>query len=44
MPVTMGAKASPDFSNPIDLLIDCHPRIERFLTVLVKIAEQAKGG
>jgi Hemerythrin HHE cation binding domain len=44
MPVTIGAKTSPDFSNPIDLLIDCHRRIERFLTVLVKVAEQAKGG
>jgi hemerythrin-like domain-containing protein len=44
MPVTIGAKPSPDFSNPIELLIDCHRRIERFLAVLMKVAAQAKGG
>lgn len=44
MPVTIGAKPSPDFSNPIELLIDCHRRIERFLAVLIKVAEQVKGG
>ncbi len=44
MPITIGAKPSPDFSNPIELLSDCHRRIERFLAVLVKVAEEAKGG
>jgi hemerythrin-like domain-containing protein len=44
MPVTIGAKPSPDFSDPIQLLIDCHRRIERFLAVLVEVASQAKGG
>jgi hemerythrin-like domain-containing protein len=44
MPVTIGAKPSPDFSDPIELLIDCHRRIERFLAVLVEVASQAKGG
>jgi hemerythrin-like domain-containing protein len=44
MPVTIGAKPSPDFSNPIELLIDCHRRIERFLAVLMKVAAQVKGG
>src|SRR5437868_9766364 len=44
MPITIGAKPSPDFSNPIELLIDCHRRIERFLAVLIKLAAQAKGG
>ncbi|MFL6353883.1 MAG: hemerythrin domain-containing protein [Bryobacteraceae bacterium] len=43
MPVTIGAKPSPDFSNPIELLIDCHRRIERFLAVLMKIAAEVKG-
>jgi hemerythrin-like domain-containing protein len=43
MPVTIGAKPSPDFSNPIDLLSDCHRRIERFLAVLVEVVGQAKG-
>ncbi|MGI8962669.1 MAG: hemerythrin domain-containing protein [Bryobacteraceae bacterium] len=44
MPVTIGAKPSPDFSNPIELLTDCHRRIERFLGVLMKVAAQAEGG
>jgi hemerythrin-like domain-containing protein len=44
MPVTIGAKPSPDFSNPIELLIDCHRRIERFLAVLMKVAAQVKRG
>jgi hemerythrin-like domain-containing protein len=44
MPITIGTKPSPDFSNPIELLIDCHRRIERFLAVLVKVAAQASGG
>jgi hemerythrin-like domain-containing protein len=43
MPITIGAKPSPDFSNPIELLIDCHRRIERFLAVLLKVAAEAKG-
>jgi hemerythrin-like domain-containing protein len=44
MPITIGAKPSPDFSNPIELLVDCHRRIERFLAVLLKVAADAKGG
>ena len=44
MPIKIGAKPSPDFSNPIELLIDCHRRIERFLAVLLKVAADAKGG
>ncbi len=43
MPITIGAKPSPDFSSPIELLSDCHRRIERFLRVLVEVAEQGKG-
>jgi len=43
MPITIGAKPSPDFSNPIELLMDCHRRIERSLAVLVKLAAQAEG-
>jgi hemerythrin-like domain-containing protein len=43
MPITIGAKPSPDFSNPVELLIDCHRRIERFLAVLLKVAAEAKG-
>lgn len=44
MPVTIGAKPAGDFSNPIELLTDCHRRIERFLGVLVIVARQAHGG
>ncbi len=43
MPITIGAKPAGDFSNPIELLSDCHRRIERFVTVLVSIARQAHG-
>ncbi len=44
MPITIGAKPAADFSNPIELLSDCHRRIERFLAVLVTVAAQANGG
>ncbi len=44
MPVTIGSKPAADFSNPIELLSDCHRRIERFLAVLVAVMEQARGG
>lgn len=43
MPIVIGAKRESDFSDPIGLLGDCHRRIERFLNVLVRIAEQAHG-
>ena len=32
-----------DFTNSIGMLGDCHRRIERFLEVLVRVAEQAHG-
>ncbi len=44
MPVTIGAKPPGDFSNPIELLSDCHRRIERFLAVLVRVAAEGNGG
>jgi hemerythrin-like domain-containing protein len=44
MPVVIGAKPQANFTDPIGLLTDCHRRIERFLTVLVQVAEQAAGG
>ena len=40
MPVQIGRKES-DFSNPLGLLSDCHRRIENFLAVLVRVANQA---
>ena len=42
MPIQIGQTES-DFSNPLGLLSDCHRRIERFLGVLTKVCERAKG-
>jgi hemerythrin-like domain-containing protein len=42
-PVQIGQRES-DFSNPLGLLGDCHRRIERFLGVLLTIAESGDGG
>jgi hemerythrin-like domain-containing protein len=44
MPVTIGAKPESNFNDPIGLLTDCHRRIERFLGVLARIADDARGG
>lgn len=44
MPVQIGQKAESDFTNPLGLLSDCHRRIERFLSVLVRVSEERKGG
>lgn len=44
MPISIGAKQESGFADPIGLLSDCHRRIERFLAVLVKVSEQARGG
>ena len=43
MPVVIGAKRESDFTDPIGMLGDCHRRIERFLNVLVRIAQEAGG-
>jgi len=43
MPIAIGQKPSADFTDPIGLLTDCHRRIERFLTVLVNIANRPSG-
>ena len=37
MPVNIGDKPQADFSQPIELMMDCHRRIERFLLALEKI-------
>ncbi len=44
MPITIGAKRESDFTDPIGMLGDCHRRIEKFLDVLLRVAEQARGG
>ncbi len=44
MPVQIGAKPLADFSRPIEMMSDCHRRIEHFLDVLIRGTETAKGG
>lgn len=43
MPIVIGARRESDFTDPIGMLGDCHRRVERFLDVLVRVAEQAHG-
>ena len=43
MPIVIGAKRESDFTDPIGMLGDCHRRIEMFLNVLMRVAEQARG-
>lgn len=43
MPVQLGAKGQPGFDEPIDLMMDCHRRIEHFLSILQRVAEQSDG-
>jgi hemerythrin-like domain-containing protein len=44
MPITLGSKPQAGFTDPIGLLSDCHRRIERFLSALISVAAQARGG
>ncbi len=44
MPVQIGAKPESGPDDPIGWLSDCHRRIERFLSVLVRVSEQAGAG
>lgn len=44
MPVQLGAKPQADFNQPVDLMMDCHRRIEKFLDVLLRIVDRTKGG
>jgi len=43
MPVQLGAKGQPGFDEPIDLMMDCHRRIEHFLGILERVAGQTDG-
>ncbi|MEO8368762.1 MAG: hemerythrin domain-containing protein [Candidatus Solibacter sp.] len=43
MPIVIGAKRESGFTDPIGMLADCHRRVERFLDVLVLVAERAHG-
>jgi len=44
LPVVMGARPERSFSDPIGLLMDCHRRIEHFLSVLTQVSKDARGG
>jgi hemerythrin-like domain-containing protein len=43
MPVNIGTGPEHNFDQPLELLSDCHRRIERFLGVLSHIADTARG-
>ena len=43
MAIIIGDKPDSDFSDPIGMLKDCHRRIEKFLDVLLSIADQVQG-
>ena len=44
MPLKIGQRPDHGFDEPLQLLSDCHRRIEHFLEVLRAIAKQAHGG
>lgn len=44
MAIQIGQKSSPTFHQPLELLSDCHRRVESFLRALVLVADQAQGG
>jgi hemerythrin-like domain-containing protein len=44
MAVNIGGPPEHNFDQPLGLLSDCHRRIERFLGILTRIAEEARGG
>jgi len=44
MPVTLGQTPDAGFDQPLKLLRDCHRRIEKFLGLLVRIADERHGG
>ncbi len=43
MSIQIGAKPDAGFDNPIGMLTDCHRRVERFLSILCRVAERAQG-
>jgi len=40
MPVLLGSKGQADFTEPVELLMDCHRRIENFLEVLKRVVDE----
>lgn len=43
MAVQIGQKPEHGFTEPLGLLTDCHRRIERFLNVLARVADEVRG-
>jgi hemerythrin-like domain-containing protein len=43
MPVQIGAPREHGFDEPLGLLSDCHRRIEKFLGILVRVAQECRG-
>lgn len=43
MGIQIGAKPDSGFDDPIGMLVDCHRRIERFLSILCVVVERARG-
>jgi hemerythrin-like domain-containing protein len=44
MPVSLGSKGQAGFDQPLELMKDCHRRIESFLGVLIRVVERASDG
>ncbi len=44
MPVQIGAPHQANFDQPLDLLQDCHRRIEHFLAVLTRVVDASPDG
>ncbi len=44
MSIQIGQKPSPTFQQPLELMSDCHRRVESFLRALLLVTEQARGG
>ncbi len=44
MPVQLGGQTQADFTEPIQLLMDCHRRIEHFLGILQKVVDRFSQG
>ncbi|MDF1799239.1 MAG: hemerythrin domain-containing protein [Planctomycetota bacterium] len=43
MAIQIGHQGSPNFHQPLELLSDCHRRIERFLHALVVVSREERG-
>lgn len=44
MPMSLGTRSQPGFDRPLELMKDCHRRIERFIDVLIRVVDETAGG